>query len=188
MKLFTNAKIYTVDGPGWEARPVSAMLVADDGRVAAVGSDEGIRAFAPAAAGTTTIDLGGRTVLPGFVDAHVHAPGSAFTEMFEIYLYGTRDREGTLRTIRDFVTAHPEREAYFGTGYYMSIFDGAEAPPRRWLDRICQDRPIVLQSSDGHSLWLNTKALEACGITRDTPAPVGGKIGRWQGTARRTAS
>ena len=214
MKLFTNAKIYTVEGEGWEQRPAEAMAVGDDGRIVAVGNEATVRAAAEAAqtdygndsaaefshaasapAPSTaefnratnaaaealsieTIDMHGRVILPGFIDAHVHAPGSALTELFEIYLYDTRVLDSTLKTIQDFVLQHPEKDAYFGTGFYISIFDGIKATPKQLLDEICADKPMILQSSDGHSMWLNTAALKKLSITENTPAPIGGNIQR----------
>ncbi|MCL2492569.1 MAG: amidohydrolase family protein [Clostridiales bacterium] len=183
-KLFINAKIYTVEGEGWEQRPAEAMAVSDKGRILAVGTEAEAHAAisdftGPAAESSPpfeTIDLAGRAVLPGFVDTHVHAPGSAMTELFGIYLYDMRQLGGTLEAVRDFVRRHPERSAYFGTGFYISIFDGVAEAPKRLLDEICPDKPMVLESSDGHNIWLNTQALARVAITAETPAPRGGKI------------
>jgi predicted amidohydrolase YtcJ len=154
------------------------MAVLEDGRIFAVGAEVEVRGAVEAGGNfiIEEIDLGGLVVLPGLVDSHVHAPGSAFTERFEIYLYGERSLAGTLRVIGEFVEGNPEREAYFGTGYYMSIFSGVSAAPRVLLDRIEGGKPFFLESSDGHSLWLNTAALGLCGITAETEAPIGGKI------------
>ncbi|MDR0876054.1 MAG: amidohydrolase family protein, partial [Clostridiales Family XIII bacterium] len=176
--LYHNARIYTVAGSDWERHATESMAVYADGGIFAVGAEAEVRRAAEAGGNSIIeeIDLGGLVVLPGLVDSHVHAPGSAFTERFEIYLYAERSLAGTLRVIGEFVEGNPEREAYFGTGYYMSIFSGVSEAPCVLLDRIEGGKPFFLESSDGHSLWLNTAALELCGIGAETEAPIGGKI------------
>jgi predicted amidohydrolase YtcJ len=175
--LFKNAAFYTVAGEGWEGEPREAMAVGADGRILFVGSEEEARAaLDEAGLCYAERDLGGRAVLPGFVDTHVHMPGSALTELYEIYLYECRDLAGTLDLIREFVAAHPDRDAYYGTGFYMSITDEPCGPRREWLDEIEAEKPIVLNSSDGHSYWLNTAALRALGIDAGTRVPEGGLI------------
>ncbi|MDR0817608.1 MAG: amidohydrolase family protein [Clostridiales Family XIII bacterium] len=195
--LYKNAKIYTVspngsvsetgdsgnkngadsrDGAGsWDENPQEAMAVGSDGLILYVGTEEDT---VPAFKGKPyeTVDLGGRAVLPGFIDTHVHMPGSAMTELFEIYLYKARNLEETLKEIETFVRAHPERDAYFGTGFYMSVAGTPEGPRREWLDEIEPDKPIILNSSDGHSYWLNSAALQRLGVTKDTEPPPGGLI------------
>ena len=171
--LFKNARIYTVSGRDWDKSPAEAMVVSADGKILAVGSEAEL-----AESGfTKEIDLGGQTVFPGFVDTHVHAPGSAFAERFGIYLYEERCLDGTLSLIENYIKEHADDSDYFGTGYYMSIFFDSIDSPRVLLDRIESTKPVTLESSDGHSLWLNTAALNRCGITAETKAPCGGKIG-----------
>ncbi|MDR2610665.1 MAG: amidohydrolase family protein [Clostridiales Family XIII bacterium] len=178
--LFTNARIYTVAGAGWEHRPAQAMAVGKDGRILSVGSEAEARAAMGAYLPSyRIIDLEGRAVLPGFIDTHVHMPGDALTKLFQIYLYDSRGLDNTLDIIRDFVKAHPDRDIYFGTGFYLSIAGGnPEGPRREWLDEIEPEKPIVLESSDGHSLWMNTAAFRHFGIDKDTPAPTGGILHR----------
>jgi ABC-type glutathione transport system ATPase component/predicted amidohydrolase YtcJ len=174
--LYKNARIYTVSGRGWEQRPAEAMATSADGTILAVGTEaEAAAALEPE--NYETVDLEGRAVLPGFIDAHVHAPGDALTKLFEIYLYDSRGRDDTLEIIRKFIRENPEREMYFGTGFYMSIADGKpEGPRREWLDEIESEKPILLESSDGHSLWMNSASFRHFGIDRDTPNPTGGMI------------
>jgi predicted amidohydrolase YtcJ len=198
--LFKNARIYTVAGAGWELRPAQAMAVGADGRILCVGFEaeaEAALGAAYLASGAdeaavengsepadkkslyTVIDLENRAVLPGFIDTHVHMPGDALTKLFQIYLYDHRGREDTLSSIRDFVKKNPDRSIYFGTGFYLSIADGRpEGPRREWLDEIEAEKPMLLESSDGHSLWMNTAAFRYFGIGKDTPAPTGGMIHR----------
>jgi ABC-type dipeptide/oligopeptide/nickel transport system ATPase subunit/predicted amidohydrolase YtcJ len=185
--LYRNAVVYTVYEGAWERSPKEAMAVGPDGRIRYVGSEEGARA-ALESDGTaySENDLEGRAVLPGFVDTHVHMPGSALTELYEIYLYECRSKDGTLGKIREFVVSHPDREEYHGTGFYMSITDDPLGPRKEWLDEIEPHKPVVLNSSDGHSYWLNSAALSALGITADTQAPEGGLIGKDPSTGEPT--
>jgi ABC-type glutathione transport system ATPase component/predicted amidohydrolase YtcJ len=174
--LYSNAQIYTVVGKGWEQRPAEAMAVGADGKILAVGTEpEVVAAFNNTL--YESVDLGSHAVLPGFVDTHVHAPGDALTMLFQIYLYDCRGRDETLNAIRKFIREHPERDIYFGTGFYLSIAGGRpEGPRREWLDEIESEKPILLESSDGHSLWLNSAAYRRFGIDKNTPNPTGGII------------
>ena len=204
--LYRNGKIYTVDGAGWETRPADAMLVSQEGIIIAVGENSGGQGHSGDGSGHSgdgslghsgdgsfcvpngtqkepsplcpnVVDLGGKTVLPGFTDTHVHMPGSAITELFLIDLSGARTLEETLAKVKTFAENHPDEEFYFGSGFYMSIAGGLpEGPRKEWLDSVIPDRPVVLDSSDGHSYWLNSKALEVCGIDENTTRPKGGRI------------
>jgi len=177
--LYRNGVIYTVANDDWNESPQAAMAVDNDGRILYVGTEKDARtALEDAGFSYGVTDLGGRAVFPGFIDTHVHMPGSALTELFEIYLYECRTLEETLDKIRAFVVAHPDSEAYFGTGFYMSVTDDPLGLRKEWLDEIERDKPIILNSSDGHSYWLNSAALGALGITSATEAPDGGLIGK----------
>lgn len=125
---------------------------------------------------TKVIDLKGKSVLPGFTDAHAHAPGTKLTELFDIYLYESITKEQTLADIKAFIDANPDLKEYWGTGYTVGMAGDAKGPKKEWLDEICADKPIILTSNDGHNRWLNSKALEMNGITKDTPNPAGGLI------------
>jgi predicted amidohydrolase YtcJ len=97
--------------------------------------------------------------------------------LFQIYLYDCRGRDETLRAIEKFIKANPDRDMYFGTGFYLSIAGGRpEGPRREWLDAIESEKPILLESSDGHSLWINSAAYKRFGIDKNTPNPTGGII------------
>jgi predicted amidohydrolase YtcJ len=175
--VLKNGIVYTVDGARWAERPAEALIYDEDGELLYVGTNVGADAYARAEGLTVEeTDLDGKTVLPGFIDTHVHMPGSSMTELYEIYIYRARTKEETLKIVRDFVEIHPEMEAYFGSGFLMGIGDDTRGPRKEWLDEICADKPITLGSSDGHSLWLNSKALELNGILPGTTIPPGGNI------------
>ncbi|MCI8647358.1 MAG: amidohydrolase family protein [Firmicutes bacterium] len=173
--IYTNGKIYTVEGKDWDKKPQKAMAVSSDGSILATGTDAAIKVYANNK--TKAVDLKGKSVYPGFVDSHVHPPGTAMTELFEIDCYGLMKAADTLTCIRDFVTEHPDEAIYWGNGFNMGMVDETGNPPtKEWLDEICPDKPMILTSYDGHSLWLNSVALKACNITSESKAPAGGRI------------
>ncbi len=168
--ILKNGVIYTVD----RNDSIAEAIAIKDGKILFVGSnaDSGLYQGSD----TQVVDLNGKIVMPGFVDAHVHAPGIKLTELFEIYLYESITKEQTLADIKDFIDAHPDLTEYWGTGYTVGMAGDAKGPKKEWLDEICLEKPVVLTSNDGHNMWLNSKALEMNGITKDTPNPAGGLI------------
>ena len=117
---------------------------------------------------TRVIDLRGRTVTPGFGDAHVHpldAPASPGSAASSTTLAGwTR----TSRSSRPTRRRTPTRPWILGGGWSLADFPGG-LPRREDLDRVVPDRPVFLANRDGHTRWVNTQALELAGITADTP-------------------
>lgn len=168
--ILENGTIYTVD----KANTVAEAIALKGGKILAVGSKSAVEAYK--GTNTKVIDLKGKTVMPGFIDAHVHAPGTKLTELFDIYLYESITKDQTLADIKDFIKAHPDQKEYWGSGYTVGMAGDAKGPKKEWLDEICSDRPILLTSNDGHNMWLNSKALEMNGITKNTPNPDGGLI------------
>jgi predicted amidohydrolase YtcJ len=144
------------------------------GRIAAVGSASEV--IAGAGPGTRVLELEGRTVVPGFQDAHVHAPHGGLART-ECYLYDSRSAEESLAIVACYAAEHPDREWIAGGGWLLDHFPGG-TPGRADLDAVCPDRPVLLDSSDGHSAWANSRALDLAGITRETPDPHDGRIER----------
>lgn len=175
-----NGKIYTLKGSDWEKHPASAMAVSDDGKIMKVGSDEEIKGLLARNSSNPEIrDLEGNTVFPGFVDSHTHAPGTAFTELFQINLYGAFDRETTMARIQDFVENHPDETAYFGSGFNSGIvIENPEERPVLWIDEICNDKPVILTSYDCHAKWLNSCAMSRLGIGKNTQTAGQGVISK----------
>jgi predicted amidohydrolase YtcJ len=168
--VFTGGHVHTVD-----ARQPRAEVVAIHGdRISAVGSmDEIAPAVGPA---TRVIDMRGRLLLPGFQDAHVH-PLSGGMDRMQCDVRGAEGREAVLATIRAYADEHPNDDWIVGSGWYMGDFPGG-TPRREDLDSVLPDRPGYFPNRDGHSSWVNSRALEVAGITRDTPDPFGGRIER----------
>lgn len=171
--IFKNGVIYTADN----ADTVVEALAVKDGKIIAVGNNADIEGYLDDQ--TEVIDLEGKMVVPGFIDSHLHVPGKALTDLYNISLNWTDDKASLLADIRDFVENNSGLNAYYGSGWSVGAFDGEEAtrgPKKEHLDAISSDKPIVLRSYDGHSAWVNSKALELAGITSDTPNPEGGVI------------
>lgn len=174
-KIFLNGKVYTVEGESWDKSPVEAFAVAG-GRIVAAGSKEQVLQFA--GDDSEIIDLEGKTVLPGFIDSHVHTPGTAYNELFKIDLFGKFEKEPVVAEISRFVKEHPDDKVYFGSGFSMGMIQELDKDeiPAKWLDDICPDKPIILQSYDCHSFWLNHCAMETYGITPATTTLGNGSI------------
>ncbi|MFP5341786.1 MAG: amidohydrolase [Candidatus Limnocylindria bacterium] len=154
-------------------RFVSAMAVRG-GRIAALGPDAAMdAAIGP---GTRVIELRGRTVTPGFQDAHVHPVHGGLARL-RCGLHDARGRDALLEVIAGYARSHPDLPWIKGSGWYMADFPGG-TPRREDLDAIVPDRPVVLTNRDGHGSWVNSRALELAGISADTPDPDDGRIER----------
>ena len=122
------------------------------------------------------MNLAGKMVLPGFQDAHLH-PLWAGVEQLHCALYDLPTREAYARAVAECAARDPKKEWIHGAGWDMGFFPGG-IPTRHELDAAVSDRPVFLVSKDGHTAWVNSKALEVAGITRETPDPARGRIDR----------
>jgi predicted amidohydrolase YtcJ len=156
------------------ARSWASALAARDGRIVAVGPDSAMTSLI----GTQTrvIELRGRTVTPGFQDAHVH-PVHGGLAMLRCDLHADAQSGPGLDIIEAYARSHPDETWIRGGGWYMAAFEGG-TPQREDLDRVVPDRPAFLTNRDGHGAWVNSKALELAGITADTLDPSDGRIER----------
>ena len=165
--LYINGKIYTADANSSWAQACAVK----DGRFTFVGSDED----AADIEADRVVDLEGKMVLPGFVEAHAHVTWAAVDAVFKVGLFGEESVEAYLDKIKKFIDEHPDLPAYEGVGWENPMFEKT-GPSRKLLDEICPDKPVMMWSHDKHSLWVNSKTLEMCGITRDTKVPAGNII------------
>ncbi|HJQ72556.1 MAG TPA: amidohydrolase [Actinomycetota bacterium] len=169
---FVNGCVYTVDAARTR---VSAVAVAG-GRIVSVGSDDLIRDGIDTT--TSVVDLRGRMLLPGFQDAHVH-PVSAGVDRLQCDLHDLHTRDDYVRAVRSYAEAHPDREWILGGGWSMDVFPGG-TPTKDLLDAVVPDRIVFLPNRDGHSAWVNSRALEVAGVTAATLDPADGRIERRQ--------
>ena len=166
----TGGRIATMD----PARSWASALAVRDGRVVAIGPDAAIRPHVGPS--TRVIELRGRTVTPGFQDAHVH-PVHGGLAMLRCDLHADEQSGPGLDLIAAYAASHPEESWIRGGGWYMAAFEGG-TPRREDLDRIVPDRPVFLTNRDGHGAWVNSKALEIAGVTSATADPSDGRIER----------
>jgi predicted amidohydrolase YtcJ len=169
---FVNAAVFTAEA----AVPQPDSVAIRAGVITYVGQGVPEDMVGP---GTEIIDARGASLLPGFIDAHVHPVAAGMLALQCDLSRLPHDRAGYLAAIGDYARTHPDEQVISGGGWYGDGFPGG-LPTRSDIDGVVSDRPVVLTSHDGHGVWANTKALEAVGIDRSTGDPVGGKIVRDQ--------
>jgi predicted amidohydrolase YtcJ len=168
--VFVNGAVYTVDA----ARRWARAVAIGGGRIVAVGADDDVRPLVGPR--TEVVDLGGRMLVPGLQDAHVHPPPGGL-EMLQCDLsdaYSVAEYEAI---VTRYARSHPHAEWILGGGWSMDVFPGG-TPTADVLDRLVPDRPVFLPNRDGHGAWVNSRALELAGITAETPDPPDGRIER----------
>lgn len=165
--VYINGVIHTADAA---FRTVEAMAVRGD-RLLSVGSEAEARACAP---GARVVDLGGRTVLPGLIDSHLHLKDLGMAQM-EIDCRGL-SREAILEAVGRRCEQLPKGSWIRGMGWNQTEWGCADFPTREELDRAAPGAPVYLRRCCEHASWASTKAFELAGITADTPDPVGGEI------------
>lgn len=175
-QLFINGTVVTMDQ---DNRVVQALATRGD-RIEAVGSTEEIMALA--GEGAEVVDLRGRTLLPGFIEAHGHFPGSGLAVVAADL---NSPPIGTLTTMDEVLAAlakqaenTPAGEWVSGYGYDDTLLVEQRHPTRAELDAVSSDHPVVAMHISGHMLVANSLALAEVGIVADTPDPEGGVIGR----------
>lgn len=168
--LLRNGAIYTVDA----ARSWAEAAAIAHGRIIYVGANAGAEEFITPQ--TRVIDLNGKMVLPGFHDSHVH-PVSGGIELGQCNLNGLQTQQEIFDAVREYAQKNPALPWIVGGGWDLPIFPNAN-PTKQQLDQLVSDRPAFLSAADGHSAWVNSKALELAGITAATADPPEGRIER----------
>lgn len=162
--VFLKGKVYTLD----TVRPWADAVAVRDDRIVYVGDNEGAGAFIGDS--TEQVDLGGKLLLPGFIDSHLHPIDEAgLATALSLQTEGG-DIEEWVLAIADYAAANPDKEVVFGYGFMASAF-GADGPTRELLDAVVPDRPVLIMDEGMHSAWANSLALKRLNITRDTPDP-----------------
>jgi len=169
--IVTNVHGYTLVGTKLE--PFSALAF-EAGKVLEIGDAAGLRSKY---AKSRVIDGHGKTLLPGLIDAHGHVLDLGL-ESVQVQLTGTASLQEAQSKIRAYARANPRRAWLVGGGWNHVIWKLGRFPTAQELDSAVADRPAALDRIDGHAKWLNTKALRAAGITKDTADPTGGRIER----------
>ena len=170
--ILHNATIYTVNPD----QPWASAVAIKDGQIIYVGDDQGVQELVDSE--TQTLNLHGRMMLPGFHDIHVHPVESGVLYQ-QCVLFDIRGVPKLLDKVKECALANPDDEWIVGGGWTLDNFIPTGLPDKKLLDDIVPDRPVSLKSSDGHSLWVNSKALEFAGIDATTPDPENGRIDRY---------
>ncbi|MCT8330027.1 amidohydrolase [Albidovulum sediminis] len=165
--ILTNARILTMD----PARPTAQAIALAGERIAAVGSRAEVEALAGPA--TEVIDCKGATLMPGFVESHLHLVLGG-TELAHLQLTHVDGEEALTRAFRDFAAQNPDQPLLMAQGGHYAILD--HPMTRHDLDRVIADRPIAITAHDHHTVWANTAALSAAGILHGAPTPPGHEI------------
>lgn len=175
--VIENANGYTLTSTGKLLR-FNALVYDETGRIIAVGKAKAVaKAAAAKAPGARHINMQGKAVLPGLIDAHGHVFGLGNIAT-GVELYSSTSLDGALKAVGAFSAAQPQRAWVIGNGWNQEIWKLGRFPTAQELDRAIKDRPAVMHRVDGHAVWVNSRALELAGITRHTQDPAGGKIER----------
>jgi predicted amidohydrolase YtcJ len=171
--VITNANGYTLNARG-DLVQFSALAFDDRGRILAVGSNAEVSAKVKNA---RQVDMGGRTVLPGLIDAHGHVFGLG-QQLTQLDLSATTSLPDATRAIADYARANANHAWIRGRGWNQENWKLGRFPTAKELDAVVSDRPVWLERVDGHAGWANSRTLALAGITKSTPDPAGGKIMR----------
>ncbi len=179
-QVFINGEVLTMDA---QNRVVEAVAVRGD-RIEAVGSTDEIMALVEDH--TEVNDLRGRTLMPGFVDAHGHFPGSGMSvvsaDLTSPPVGGKLRMADVLEALRERAAVTEPGEMVSGFGYDDTLLEEKRHPTREELDSVSTEHPVVATHVSGHMLVANSRALALVGITAETEDPVGGVIARHPGS------
>ena len=162
--VFKNGTVYTI-----ESKHPKAEAVAVTGKkISYVGSDKGAKAYIGKK--TKVIDLKGKMLLPGFVESHIHPTLAIVASGADLPCDSVAE---VLARTKAWADAHPDAKLIKGFGWRYTLFP-TTGPNKADLDKLFPDKPVLLVAIDGHSAWVNSKALELVGIDARTPDPAPG--------------
>ena len=167
--LIDNANGVQVDQAS-RIQHFTGLLIGDDGKIVKILHIGDKRPKAQ-----TIVDAGGRTLLPGMIDAHGHVMDLGFGAL-RLNLVGTRSLAELQQRLRAYAATHPDAKWIQGFGWNQELWPERKFPTAADLDAIIPDRPVVLERVDGHAIVANSAAMRAAGVTAATPAPAGGRI------------
>ncbi len=168
--VLRNGAVYTLNA----AEPWAAAVAVSGGRIVWVGPESGVSGWIGPE--SRVFDLGGKMVLPGFQDSHVHLAAGG-VELQECALGELSTSDELVAAVKACAEREPGLPWVVGNGWPLPAFPGAN-PHKSLLDAVVPDRPVFLSAADGHSVWVNSRALEMAGVTRATPDPPNGRIER----------
>ncbi|MBA1140902.1 amidohydrolase [Mesorhizobium neociceri] len=166
--IVINGRVQTMD----DDNPAAEAIAIRDGAIIAIGSRAAIEALKGPA--TKVIDAKGGSVIPGFIEAHMHL-FSGGAELAHLQLGGIHGFEALQKAIRDYASTRPEAKMLVGQGVDYTVL-GDERVTRHHLDAILPDRPFCMAAPDHHTMWANTRALEMAGILQGRTLGPGNEI------------
>lgn len=169
--VFKNGNVYTEN----DRAPKAQAIAVKGDRIVYVGSNAGVQRYVGGS--TRVVDLQGKTVLPGFADAHQHLSGVGFREM-TLNLEGTVSLDDLLAKLKARVDQTKPGEWVTGRGWIETHWQPPVFPTRWDLDRVSPNNPVILGRADGHGAVANTVAFKIAGIDKNTPNPFGGEISK----------
>ena len=175
-QVFKNGAIYTVNS---EQPWVSAVAIKEN-KIIFVGSDEQVSNYI--GTDTKVTDLHGKMMMPGFHDVHIHPIESASENTTFTLNTAEMNAENFVQVIADAAADHPNTPWLIGYGHSIFALLDASRSPLEIIDEAVPDRPVIIMEQTSHSMWVNSVALQLAGITKDTPDPIGGVIGRDEST------
>jgi len=166
--VFVNATVYTLN----PNQPVVQAVAIKHGRIVGTGNTEELLQKFSA---DTVIDLQGKTIVPGFIDAHGHIPGLG-RALQSITLVGIRSPEAVADLIRERAKDVKPGWWIYGRGWDQNLWPNKQFPTKALLDAAAPNNPVILGRIDGHAIWVNSKSMEIAGVTAQTKDPEGGRI------------
>ena len=170
--------ITKANGYNWDAKrnlqKFEAMAIDDQGKVLEVGNEKAILSKYPKA---KLVDVKGKTILPGLIDAHGHVFNLGKIKS-QLNLRDTTNLKQAQEAIAQYAKKFPQQQWILGGGWNQAIWKLGRFPFAKEIDVVVAERPVWLKRIDGHAAWANSKALSLAGITSKTKDPVGGKIER----------
>ena len=152
--------------------PEEACVIIKDDKITGVCKPDELESYRGLDTQIYTFDDG--MVLPGFIDAHTHILATAASQsVVRVDLTQSTSEQECIELIARHLEQHPELTGVVGNGWFLRKWNTEDLPDRKGLDARFPDIPIYLSSFDGHTCWLNGKALEVCGITKDTTVQFG---------------
>ena len=148
-------------------------MVVEDSRIVAIGNADLETEYATA----EPVDLRGKTLLPGLIDAHAHIHGLG-ENLLQVDLRGVNNRTASVAKVANYADGNLELEWIIGRGWNQETWPVKNFPSRNDLDSVISDRPVYLVRVDSHAAWVNSHALKLAGIDENTPDPEGGQIMR----------
>ena len=167
--IITGGRLLTMD----PAAPRAEAVAITGGTITAIGTNAEVAALA--GPGTRKVDAAGGTVLPGFIDSHVHLFGGS-AELEYLDLHGIQGEDRLTAKIREWAAACPDDEVVFAVQADYMILGPGILTTRQALDRVLPDRPFALFSPDHHTIWANTRALELTGLLHGGAVDQGAEI------------